>query len=290
MKKYSKRIWDNVAQDYDVIWEVPDYTPILQSIIQDAGIDLSMDVLDVATGTGMVSIEVAKRVGELGLVLGIDYSKPMLKQAAKKAKGLGLHNIDFILADAHNLPIMENHFDAVTSCFAFAFLSSPLKAVKEMIRVLRSNRKVSLVEWERPPLNFWAEHRKRVGIHDFPESELVKILHDSGLMKIHAKRIQVLHRKPNVSGELMRKSQLLSGKIMRLKESDAEGFFSKIREEYQKLPPEKKKHGWLPILYVGTKYLRTLPKSGAFMKVRGVRFKHRFKFSEFCDQLLFILY
>lgn len=90
MKKYPKQIWDSVAQDYDVIWEVPDYTPILRSIIQYAGIDLDMKVLDIATGTGMVSIEVAKRVGKHGMVLGIDYSKSMLKQAANKTKALNL--------------------------------------------------------------------------------------------------------------------------------------------------------------------------------------------------------
>lgn len=251
--KYSKQIWDRVAQDYDVIWEVPDYTPILQSIIQDAGIELGMDVLDVATGAGMVCIEVAKRVGEHGLVLGIDYSELMLEQAAKKAKALDLHNMNFILADAHNLPFLDNHFDAVTSCFTFAFLSNPQKAGKEVVRVVKAHGKVASVEWERPPLKFWAEQRKRAGIHDFPESELIKILYNSGLRKIRTKRVQVLHRKPNVSEELVGKSRLLSAAIMGLKENDAEGFFSKIREEYQKLPA-KKKHGWLPVFYLGTKY------------------------------------
>jgi ubiquinone/menaquinone biosynthesis C-methylase UbiE len=253
VKKYSQQIWNSIAQDYDIIWEVPDYTPILRSIIEDGGIDLGMNVLDIATGTGMVCIEVAKKVGEHGLVLGIDYSKPMLKQSAKKTKALDLHNIDFILADAHNLPISDNHFDVVTSCFAFAFLSNPQKAAKEMARVVKTHGKIASVEWEKPPLSFWAEHRKRAGIHDFSESGMIKTLYNSGLRKIQTKRIQVLHKKPNVSEELARKSQLLSGTIMGLKENEAEEFFSRIREEYQRLPSEKKR-GWLPIFYVGIKY------------------------------------
>jgi ubiquinone/menaquinone biosynthesis C-methylase UbiE len=253
MKKYPKQIWDRLARDYDIIWEVPDYTPILRCIIQGAGIDSGMSVLDVATGTGMVCTEAAKRVGEHGYALGIDYSKPMLREAAKKARALGLHNMSFILADAHNLPISEDHFDAVTSCFTLAFLSSPQEAAKEIVRVVRTHGKVALVEWESPPLDFWAEQRRRAGIHNFPESELIKILYDSGLRKIHTKRIQILHRKPDVSEELVGRSQLLSAAIMGLKENDAQGFFSKIREEHQKLPTLRK-HGWLPILYVGTKY------------------------------------
>jgi ubiquinone/menaquinone biosynthesis C-methylase UbiE len=252
MKKYSKRIWDSIAQDYDVIWRVPDYTPILQSIVQDAGIDLGMQVLDVATGTGVVCIEVAKTVGEQGLVLGVDYSKPMLKQAAKKAKASDSHNVNFVLADAHNLPVLDHYFDVVTSCFAFAFLSNPQKAAKEMVRVLKAHGKVASVEWERPPLNFWAEQRERVGIHDFPESELIKILYNSGLRKIQTKEIQVLHRRPDVSDGLVGESQLVSAAIMGLEENEAEGFFSRIREEYRRVPPEKKR-SWLPIFYVGTK-------------------------------------
>jgi ubiquinone/menaquinone biosynthesis C-methylase UbiE len=253
MKKYSKRIWDSVAQDYDVIWRVPDYTTILRSIIQDVGIDLGMRVLDVATGTGVVCIEVAKTVGEQGLVLAVDYSKSMLKQAVKKAKASDSHNVNFVLADAHNLPFLDDHFDVVTSCFAFAFLSNPQKAAKEMVRVVRAGGKVASVEWERPPLDFWAEQRERAGIHDFPESELVKILYNSGLRKIQTKRIQVLYRRPDVSEELVGESQLVSAAIIGLKENDAEGFFSKIREEYRRVPPGKKR-SWLPIFYAGTKH------------------------------------
>ena len=251
--KYRRRIWDSVAKDYNVIWEVPDYTPILRSIVQEAGIDLGMKVLDVATGTGMVSIEVAKKVGEYGMVLGIDFSKPMLKQAVKKAKALRHYNIDFILADAYNLPFPDKHFDVVTSCFTFAFLSNPQKAANEMARVVRPGGRVASVEWEKPPLDFWAELRKKRGIRDFLESELTKILYNSGFRKIRTKRIQVLHRRPNVSDELVKKSQLLAAKLMGLKENDAKWFFPKIKERIQKLPPEKK-CSWLPVLYVGIRY------------------------------------
>jgi len=251
--RYRKQIWDSVARDYDVIWEVPDYTPILQSIIEEVRVSLNMKVLDVATGTGIVGLEVAKKVGEQGLVLCIDISKLMLKQAVKKTKALRCYNTEFILADAHNLPLPDEYFDAVTSCFTFAFLTSPQKAANEMARVLKTGGRMASVEWERPPLGFWAETRKKAGIYDFRKSELIQILHDSGLRKIRAKRIQVLHRRPNVSEELVKKAQILSTAIMGLKENDAEGFFSKIREEYQKIPHEKR-HGWLPTLYVGTKY------------------------------------
>ena len=51
----------------------------------------------------------------------------------------------------------------------------------------------------------------------------------------------------------MKNFQLLTAKLMGLEGSDAERFFSKISEEYRKLPPERKR-GWLPVLYVGVRY------------------------------------
>ena len=209
-----------------------------------------MKVLDVATGTGIVGIEVAKKIGEYGMVLGIDISRPMLKQAVKKTKALRLHNFDFMLADAHNLPLLPKYFDAVTSCFTFAFLSNPQRAANEMARVIKPKGRVASVEWEKPPLGFWAELRQKHGIHDFLESELTNILYNSGFRRIRTSRIQILHKRPNVSEELVKKSQLLAVKLLGLKEKDAEWFFPKIREEYAKVPPEKKR-GWLPVLYVG---------------------------------------
>ena len=166
---------------------------------------------------------------------------------------MNICNIDFILADAHYLPLLDEYFDALTCCFSFAFFSDPRKAAKEMGRVLTTGGRAVLVEWERPPLDFWAEIRKKAGIRDFTEAELIKILYDSGFRKIRTKRVQVLYRRPDIPEDLVKKFELLSARLMYLGESDVAWFFSKIREENQKLSPEKKRRGWLPVLYVGAR-------------------------------------
>lgn len=176
-----------------------------------------------------------------------------MKQAVMKKKTLGLNNIDLILADACNLPFMDQYFDAVTSCFTFAFLSHPEEAASEMARVIRFKGKVISVEWEKPPLEFWAQARRKGGVRDFQESELIKILFDSGFRKIQTKRVRVMHRRISVSEELVKKFQLLTAKLMGLEGRDAERLFSKISEEYRKLPHERKR-GLLPVLYVGVRY------------------------------------
>ncbi len=235
--KCRRLIGDGVAQDYDVIREVPDCTPILRLTVEEAGVKLRMVVLDVATGTGAIGLELAEKGGEYSMVVGVDSSKPMLEQAVMKKKTLGLNNIDFVLADACDLPFIDQYFDAVTSCFTFAFLSSPEEADSEMARVVRLKGKVISVEREKPPHEFWAQARRKGGVRDFQESELIKILFDSGFRKIHNKRVRVMHRRTSVSEELVKKSQLLTAKLISLEGTDSEQFFSKISEEYQKTSP-----------------------------------------------------
>jgi len=249
--KSRRKLWNSVASYYDAIWEVADYSPILDSIIEEANVDSNMQVLDVATGTGIVGLETAKKVGWQGSALCVDYSKPMLKIALDKAKSSTLRNVEFILADTHNLPFIDNCFDAVTCCWGFSFFSDPSKVADEMKRVSKFESKVAVVEWEKPPVKFWLDLRKKAGIRDFEELELVSILQTVGFRNIYTRKIQTSHRKSDVSQESIKKSQLYVLAITGLKEEDGAWFFKRLSDEYRKLPIEKRH--WLPILYVGKK-------------------------------------
>jgi SAM-dependent methyltransferase len=175
----------------------------------------------------------------------------MLKKALEKAKAKAFHNVQFVLGDAHNLPFQDDCFDAVACCFCLPWLAYPEIATREMTRVVKLTRKVVCVEYEKPPVDCWAELRRKAGIKDFDKSELVTILYNSGLRKVHAGAISVLHRRPNVSHQLVKRSDFCTLTIMGLKEEDAKWFFPKIREEYGRLPLDKRH--WLPFLYEGTK-------------------------------------
>ena len=247
----QRKLWDSVASYYDVIWEVADYSSILQSIVEGADTKLGMRVIDVATGTGIVGLEAARKVGQDGDVLCIDYSKPMLEKALNKARLSGLRNVEFILADAHDLPFIDNCFDVVTCCWGFSFFSDPYMVANEMKRIAKLGSKVAIVEWEKSPVRFWSDLRRKVGIRDFEESKLVSILYDAGLRDVYSRKIQISHRRPNVSKELIKKAELYTLTITGLKEEDGAWFFKRLRDEYRKLPQEKRH--WSPILYVGKK-------------------------------------
>ena len=70
-----------------------------------AGADIGpgLRVLDVATGTGLLAFEAAKRVGSAGRVLGLDISEGMLAEAHGKGAETEARNVGFVLGDAERL-------------------------------------------------------------------------------------------------------------------------------------------------------------------------------------------
>jgi len=108
--------------------------------------------LDLCTGTGSVALELARAVGEGGMVVGLDFSHGMLKKAREKSKVLKLHNLHFVEADAVMLPFKGACFNAVTCSHAFYELkgSDRKMAVDEVGRVTREGGRFCLMEHAEP--------------------------------------------------------------------------------------------------------------------------------------------
>jgi demethylmenaquinone methyltransferase / 2-methoxy-6-polyprenyl-1,4-benzoquinol methylase len=110
-------------------------------------------VLDVASGTGDLAIELARRVGEAGEVIGSDFSEGMLELARAKAPGLR-----FEQANALDLPYEDDSFDAATVGFGARNFSDLPQGLREMARVVRPGGRVVILEIttpERPPLSWF---------------------------------------------------------------------------------------------------------------------------------------
>jgi len=130
----EKKYWDKLAPDYDQFiektWKV--YASLLlDKISKDVKGDI---VLDVATGTGLVALKVAERTSK---VYGIDISEPMIEEAKKKAKEMGIKNIEFSANDAYTLPFDNDMFDTVICNNALHNMKKPQKALSEIRRVLK---------------------------------------------------------------------------------------------------------------------------------------------------------
>jgi demethylmenaquinone methyltransferase/2-methoxy-6-polyprenyl-1,4-benzoquinol methylase len=110
-------------------------------------------VLDVATGTGDLAIELARRVGETGEVVGMDFSEGMLELARAKAPG-----IRFESGTALDLAYADGEFAAATVGFGARNFSDLGGGLAEMRRVVRPGGRVVVLEIttpQKPPLSWF---------------------------------------------------------------------------------------------------------------------------------------
>ncbi len=110
-------------------------------------------VLDVATGTGDLAIELQGRVGASGEVVGLDFSDGMLELARQKAPG-----ISFEQGSALELPYADGEFAAATVGFGARNFSDLAQGLAEMRRVVRPGGRVVVLEIttpQKPPLSWF---------------------------------------------------------------------------------------------------------------------------------------
>ncbi len=114
-------------------------------------------VLDVATGTGDLALELAGRIGPSGQVIGVDFSERMLELAREKASGREVEaGIEFRPANALELPFAADQFDAATVGFGVRNFSDLDQGLRELARVVRPGGHVVILEMttpQRPPLS-----------------------------------------------------------------------------------------------------------------------------------------
>ncbi len=147
------------ATSYDLLTEQFDhFTQRLSSrlaarLVELAHIKPKDQVLDIGTGTGVVALQVASKIGDSGKAHGIDLSEGMLAFAQAKADKLDLgEKVKFSRMDAENLEFQDAEFDVVVSLFALLHFPEPLIALKEIFRVMRPGATLVLAVGSRPPM------------------------------------------------------------------------------------------------------------------------------------------
>jgi demethylmenaquinone methyltransferase/2-methoxy-6-polyprenyl-1,4-benzoquinol methylase len=109
--------------------------------------------LDVATGTGDLAVELRRRVGPGGEVVGLDFAERMLELARRKAP-----DVRFESGNALSLPYEDASFDAVTVGFGARNFDDLGRGLREMARVARPGGRVVVLEIttpEKPPLSWF---------------------------------------------------------------------------------------------------------------------------------------
>jgi len=105
-------------------------------------------ILDVGCGTGDDVIILSKMVGKSGKVIGIDIDEKMIAQAKKKSQSIS--NVEFKIGNIYNLEFEDNYFDGARADRVFQHLIEPDKALSEMIRVVKPNTPIVIMDpdWE----------------------------------------------------------------------------------------------------------------------------------------------
>ena len=109
-------------------------------------------VLDICTGTGSTAIEMAPRAGERGMVVGVDFSRGMLRKAREKIRLRGISRVFLVEATADRLPFRSESFSTITCCYALYELkdSQRREVFREAVRVLAKEGKFLMMEHETP--------------------------------------------------------------------------------------------------------------------------------------------
>src|SRR5262245_28745296 len=148
----------NDSPDYATItetqqktWSKGDFS-VVANVVFNASEDLTEAleiipgerVIDVACGSGNGAISAARRAQ--GDTVGADYVPALLERGRERAAGERL-DVEFVEADAQDLPFEDGSFDVSMSIFGSMFAPDQEKAASELLRVVKPGGRIGMANW-----------------------------------------------------------------------------------------------------------------------------------------------
>ena len=151
--KHVADVFHSVAAKYDVMNDLMSggvHRIWKKLTIEQSGARAGMKILDIAGGTGDLTLRFSRIVGAEGQVTLADINDSMLKVGRDKLtdKGAGA-NIEFVQANAEALPFPDNHFDIITIAFGLRNVTDKDAALRSMQRVLKPGGKLMVLEFSK---------------------------------------------------------------------------------------------------------------------------------------------
>ena len=147
-------VFHSVADKYDVMNDLMSFGihRIWKKItIEYSSVRKGQKVLDLAGGTGDLTAKFSQLVGDNGLVVLADINESMLKVGRDKLRDKGLFkNIEYVQANAEELPFADNNFDCITISFGLRNVTDKDKALRSMWRVLKPGGRLLILEFSKP--------------------------------------------------------------------------------------------------------------------------------------------
>jgi len=132
------------------LWSRGDYVriaerlePAAEALVDACAISAGQEVVDVAAGNGNVAVAAAR---EGAAVVGSDLTPAMVELGRMRTELEGL-DVEWVVADAEELPFEDGRFDCATSAFGVMFAPRPEAVARELFRVVRPGGTVGLANW-----------------------------------------------------------------------------------------------------------------------------------------------
>lgn len=153
-------------------------------------------VLDIGSGAGMDVFLAAQRVGPTGKVIGVDVTPAMIERAQRSAERLGIHQVEFHLGQAEDLPVADESVEVVISNCVINLCEDKGQVFEEAYRVLKEGGRleVSDIVADGPlPLELHANPHNWAGCvyGALPQREYLELIQQAGFTEIVARRSAV---------------------------------------------------------------------------------------------------
>lgn len=166
-------VFDSVASRYDLMNDLMSlgiHRWWKQYTLMKANVRAGQWVLDVAGGTGDLAKQFAKDVGnKKGGVVLADINASMLEVGRDRLLDNGVTHVQYVQANAENLPFQTNHFDCITIAFGLRNVSQKALALQSMYRILKPGGKLLVLEFSKPVLSVLEKLYDQYSFHIVPK-------------------------------------------------------------------------------------------------------------------------
>lgn len=182
----KKHFFNNLADNWDSRFCTPDLKNFLKKFVSMFGLRSGNKVLDVGTGTGILTPYLIKEIGINGQIVAIDYAKKMIEVCKSKYKHFS--NVEFSVGNIEEIEYSSGFFDFVICFGVFPHIENKIQALSQINRVLKKEGRLIIAHaLSRDEIQNHHQSSSPVVARDFlpDKNKMRKLLTQTGFKEIN---------------------------------------------------------------------------------------------------------